>query len=390
MVTEWEARTLEEITLSLIRGPFGGALKKEIFVRNGYRVYEQQDAIYGESVEGRYFITQDKYNELARFAISSGDFIVSCSGTIGRIYRLPLSAPAGIINQALLKIAVDESKVDPYFFLQYFKWDDFQQTIIDDTQGGAMKNLVGMDKFRLTKFHLPSLPEQRAIASALTDVDGYINALEQLIVKKQNIKKGAMQELLTGKRRLPGFNSKWIEKTLFDLVPNIRMGQSPDSRFYNSDLHGLPLIQGNADIKNRKTIIRSYTSQITKYAYTGDIILTVRAPVGNVAKATFDCCLGRGVCGFTYVNEYLYQWLVYFEPYWGLLSTGSTFDSISGDKLKEVIVGLPDGENEQAAIAEILSDMDAEIDALTEKLIKAQNLKQGMMQELLAGRIRLI
>ena len=90
-------------------------------------------------------------------------------------------------------------------------------------------------------------------------------------------------------------------------IATITMGQSPLSEFYNTELVGLPLIQGNADIENRKTIIRSYTSMITKKGKVGDIIMSVRAPVGEVAKSTFDCCLGRGVCAISYKNEYLYH-----------------------------------------------------------------------------------
>lgn len=274
-----------------------------------------------------------------------------------------------------------------------FLYQVFQSNIVQKQIHGksnATINQITNRDFRELAIPLPPLPEQRAIAAVLSDVDRDIAALERLIAKKRNIKQGAMQELLTGKRRLPGFDGEWVEKALFELVPNLRMGQSPASRFYNTDIQGLPLIQGNADIENRKTIIRFFTSQVTKCAYAGEIILTVRAPVGTVAKAAFECCLGRGVCGFSYPNEYLYQWLINFEPFWGSLSTGSTFDSISGNKLKEVVVGLPEDEAEQSAIAAVLSDMDAEIDALMAKLVKIRNLKQGMMQELLTGRIRLV
>ena len=118
-----------------------------------------------------------------------------------------------------------------------------------------MKNLVGMDVFRITPVVLPSLSEQRAIAEALSDVDGLLAALEELIAKKRTIKQAAMQQLLTGKTRLPGFSGKWAEKLLIELA-TITMGQSPPSMFYNLRGEGLPLIQGNADIEDRQTIDR--------------------------------------------------------------------------------------------------------------------------------------
>ena len=238
------------------------------------------------------------------------------------------------------------------------------------------------------EIELPPISEQKAIASALSDMDELIVSLENLIEKKKAIKQGAMQELLAGKKRLDGFSGEWVEMRLGD-VAKLTMGQSPNSQYYNVS-KGVPLIQGNADIENRKTIIRFYTEHITKKAYSGDIIFTVRAPVGNVAKATFDCCLGRGVCAIQYENDFLYHYLVFIEGFWNSLSTGSTFDSINSTDLNNSIVKLPPTFAEQTSIVTILSDMDNEIETLTHKLEKCCQIKQGMMQELLTGRIRLV
>ena len=124
----------------------------------------------------------------------------------------------GVINQALLKITLDYNKIVDKYFEIYFNWDKFQNKIIDNTQGGAMKNLVGMDVFKKTLMPRPPYPEQQAIATALSDMDGLINSLQKLIGKKKNIKQGAMQELLTGKRRLEGFSGEWVEVLLKDVV----------------------------------------------------------------------------------------------------------------------------------------------------------------------------
>ncbi len=227
-----------------------------------------------------------------------------------------------------------------------------------------------------------SLIEQSAIATTLSDFDVLISSLEKLIEKKRAIKQGAMQQLLKPK-------AGWVVKKLGELV-NIIMGQSPLSKYYNTQGIGLPLIQGNADIENRKTIVRSYASVITKKGKIGDIIMTVRAPVGEISKATFDCCLGRGVCAFSYKNEYLYHYFIYYEKSWAKHSTGSTFDSVNSKQVKELEINIPKSEVEQTEIVTILSDMDAEIIALEEKLKKQKMIKQGMMQNLLTGKIRLI
>jgi type I restriction enzyme, S subunit len=165
-------------------------------------------------------------------------------------------------------------------------------------------------------------------------------------------------------------------------IADIKMGQSPLSEFYNDQNVGLPLVQGNADIKNRETIIRSYTSKITKQAKIGDIIMSVRAPVGEIARATFDCCIGRGVCAIDYKNNYLFHYLIDFENSWSKISTGSTFDSINSTEVKNLQIPLPPLP-EQIAIATVLSDTDELITSLTQLIAKKKQIKIGTMQKLL-------
>jgi len=172
-------------------------------------------------------------------------------------------------------------------------------------------------------------------------------------------------------------------------VAKVTMGQSPKSTFYNQSGNGLPLIQGNADIKNRKTIIRSFTSNITKKGYKGEIVMTVRAPVGEIGRIEFDCCLGRGVCGIHYKNNYLYHYLIHLENYWDKLSKGSTFDSVNSKEVKELEIILPESNDEQKIIAQALSDIDSLISKLDQLIQKKKNIKQGAMQELLTGKRRL-
>ena len=179
----------------------------------------------------------------------------------------------------------------------------------------------------------------------------------------------------------------WEVKSL-DSISNITMGQSPKSMYYNSLSIGLPLVQGNADILNRKTIVRNYTSQITKKAFVNDIIMSVRAPVGEIAKNLFDCCIGRGVCAISTKSEYLYHYLVYYENEWGKLSTGSTFDSINSNEVRNLLIPIPPKE-EQKEIAKVLSDTDELITSIEKLISKKEAIKQGTMQQLLTGKKRL-
>jgi len=178
----------------------------------------------------------------------------------------------------------------------------------------------------------------------------------------------------------------WKNVKLGD-VCEIIMGQSPSSEFYNICNVGIPLIQGNADIENRKTIIRIFTSQITKIAQKGDIIMSVRAPVGEIATTAFDCCIGRGVCAIR-GNRYIYYYLEFFESKWYRLSQGTTFDSITGEQLYNFSIPLPPL-SEQRAIAEILTTADKLITTKERLVVAKQKQKQWLMQNLLTGKIRL-
>jgi type I restriction enzyme S subunit len=290
-------------------------------------------------------------------------------------------------HQRVYRISDFSARVNGYYFYLYFS-SHFYSRIMQMTAKSSVDS-VRREMIARMLIPLPTKAEQDAIAEALRDADALIESLEQLVVKKRQIKKGAMQELLTGRKRLPGFSGQWEVKRLGDMA-EIVMGQSPSSRHYNNRGEGLPLIQGNADIKARKTIRRVFTTEITKRGYCGDIVMSVRAPVGEIAYAAFDVCLGRGVCAIRYPNNFLYHALVAKEPTWARLAKGSTFGSVNSTDVNALAIEMPRSRNEQSAVAAVLNDMDLKSAALEEKLAKARQIKQGMMQELLTGRVRLV
>ena len=146
-------------------------------------------------------------------------------------------------------------------------------------------------------------------------------------------------------------------------VCSINMGQSPSSTSYNEEKVGSYLIQGNADIKNRESKPRQWTSEPTKYCSIGDILMTVRAPVGAIAKSLHDACIGRGVCSINTSSEdleFLYQFLLSYEEKWKSLEQGSTFTAVNGADIKGVGIAIPPLP-EQQKIASILSTVDNKI-----------------------------
>ena len=148
---------------------------------------------------------------------------------------------------------------------------------------------------------------------------------------------------------------------------------------------------GKCRYRNRGTIDRIWTTQTNKCCDSGDLLLTVRAPVGYVAVANAKACLGRGVCGVKPFGDsaFLFHALRHAESRWQILEQGSTFTAANSEQVKQFRLRVPEDTSEQRAIAAILSDMDAEIALFERRLDKIRTIKQGTMQQLLTGRIRL-
>ncbi|MDP1774189.1 MAG: restriction endonuclease subunit S, partial [Methylobacter sp.] len=245
--------------------------------------------------------------------------------------------------------------------------------------------------FKSIPVNIPPLPEQIKTGNVLSTWDKAIEKLEALIAAKQKRKKALMQQLLTGKMRFAGFDGTWKE-TALSHIANVTMGSSPKSAAYNENSVGLPLIQGNADIKNRFSAPRIHTTEITKECKPEDILMSVRAPVGAIAKSTHHACIGRGICSITARNgvdqQFLYHWFLAFEPKWASLSQGSTFESVNSADIKSLTIYMPIEEMEQQKIAAVLSAADNEITIHQTQLAALKQQKTGLMQQLLTGKKR--
>ena len=190
---EWNAEKFGEIC-KFVRGPFGGALKKDIFVQSGYAVYEQSHAIYQNFDSFRYFITEEKYKELKRFAVKANDIIMSCSGTMGRFAIVPKDSREGVINQALLKLTVRRGG-DPDFIKYTLELPSSQEKLLSQSAGGAIKNVVGVTQLKEIEIAIPNHKEQQKIADCLSSLDELIAAQAHKLDTLKAHKKGLMQQL---------------------------------------------------------------------------------------------------------------------------------------------------------------------------------------------------
>ena len=188
----WEQLTVGDVCASIVRGPFGSALKKEFFVSPSdttYKVYEQKHAIQKSATIGTYYITAEKYNELRRFECRSGDILMSCSGTMGELYQLPAGCERGIINQALCKFTLND-RILPIVFLVYMR-----ETIGNlETKGSGIQNIAAVSYVKAMPINLPPIELQEQFAAFVEQVDKSKLAVQKGLQKLEILKKSLMQQ----------------------------------------------------------------------------------------------------------------------------------------------------------------------------------------------------
>jgi type I restriction enzyme S subunit len=278
------------------------------------------------------------------------------------------------------------SKYCAAYFLQQVLSSQGQNQIKEAMSGNAITRLT-LEKINKLKFTVPpTLAEQEAIAEALSDADALIEAIEQLLAKKRQVKQGAMQELLTGKRRLPEFSKQWETKKLGDIFEITAGGDFDPTQ--------------SSDIRDERFPYPIYSNALTDkglYGFSsynnhqaGSITVTARGTLGNANYRDHDfTAIGRVIVlkptqplDGRFISEFINNRIDFV-----IESTG--VPQLTAPQISKYEILFPEFP-EQTAIAEILSDMDAEIAALEEKLSKARQVKQGMMSELLTGKIRLV
>lgn len=386
----WRVSTLSEITKEKISY---GIVQAGPHVEDGIPYIKSADVGGEIDIESLQKTSKEIHHKYRRSSVHPNDIVFSLRGNIARTSIVPCNLSEANLTQGTARISVNEENDTKFVFYKLASTPILNR--INSLSKGSTFKEISLEELRKVKLPLPPILEQRKIAKILSTWDKAISTTERLINNSKQQKKALMQQLLTGKKRLlddsgKQFNDEWKEVRLFNIA-NVVMGSSPKSSAYNEANEGLPLIQGNADIKNRKSAPRIYTSQITKQCSEDDILLSVRAPVGTVAKSIHVACIGRGISAIRakskYSQEFIYQWLLWFEPRWEKYSQGSTFEAVNSNDIKSLHLVIPT-QLEQHKIAAVLANADKEIELLEQQLSDLKQEKKALMQQLLTGKRR--
>jgi type I restriction enzyme S subunit len=337
-------------------------------------------------------VTYSFHRQHQKSCLKEGDLLTVQTGDVGLTTVVPKSL-AGANCHALIISRFKKNKVFPLYYSYYFNSLTGRNRLKEFETGTTMKHLNIGDMIHWKIPFPKSKSEQQAIARVLSDTDALIENLEKLIAKKKAIKQGSMQQLLTGKKRLPGFSGEWKTKKVGE-IGELTMGQSPPGTSYTSNEKYYPLINGAIELREDGIFISKYTREPTRFAEIGDLLFCIRATIGNIQISDQRYCIGRGVASVrvnTYINKFytIYQLSDLFKKMLQQ-SEGGVIKGLRKDDLADFNINFPSTNKEQTAIANILSDMNAKIEKLEQKRDKYISIKQGMMQQLLTGKIRLV
>jgi type I restriction enzyme S subunit len=325
--------------------------------------------------------------------LERGTLIIANSGaTLGVAKVLAITCCANDGIAALLNLNAGEKR----FICHYL--NSRTQYLREVVAAGNGQPNLNTDRIGGILIPFPPLKEQRAIATALSDVDTLINSLDKLIAKKRNVKQAAMQQLLTGKTRLPGFSGKWETDYLGGVIEKITGGGTPSRsqpEYWNGDIFWATVKDvSNFDPTLTQESITNLglSSSSSNLIRQGTLITSTRMALGKAVIYDVDVAINQDLKAI-YPNhkadsKFLYFWFQYYSTLIANIGNGSTVKGITVEDLRSLpfsLIPVP----EQQAIAAVFSDMDAEITALVQKRDKTRALKQGMMQELLTGRVRL-
>ena len=399
---DWEVIQLADYIVDINDGPFGSNLKSEHYTLDReVRIIQLgnvgDDGWNDENIK---YTTFEHASTLKRCIVPYGTIIIAKMMPAGRAIICPSTEPAYIQGSDVIKVVFTDS-IDKDFFIYLTKSKAYLEQIESGVQGSTRAR-TNIGKIKSLKLPLPSVEEQKRIAGALLSVDKMIRALDEAIAKKRQIKEGLMQQLLTGKTRLPGFNGEWEDIPFKSIYKYAKEGGTPSTgvaEYYNPAIVPFAKIE---DLKDKYlTRVESYISESgvehssAWLIPVNSVILSNGATLGEVSINKIPTTTKQGILGIILKEDFSPEFIYYlfkgrsFRREMEKVTTHGTMDCAYLKDLNTISLRIPPL-TEQEAIASVISSVDKEIVGLESQRDKYALIKQGMMQELLTGKTRLI
>ncbi|HEU5377756.1 MAG TPA: restriction endonuclease subunit S [Ktedonobacteraceae bacterium] len=375
---EWMITKLGEVA-DVKTGPFGSTLHEKDYVDDGTPIITVEHlGEYGVAHESLPMVSEGDRKRLGAYSLLPGDIVFSRVGSVDRNSLIREEERGWLFSGRLLRIRIKTLNVFAPFLSYYFRHESTKQRIRTVAVGQTMASL-NTQILRNIDIAFPSITsEQITIATTLSDVDALLTSLDKLIAKKRDIKQATMQQLLTGKMRLPGFDGEWEMKSLGENL-KVRHGKSQQGIVANDGMY--PILATSGEI-----------GRTNDYLYDKPSVLIGRKGTINSPQYMDTPFWTIDTLFYTEVSEHTHAKFIYYlfnMIDWLKYNEASGVPSLNASTIESIEIQYP-SLPEQIAIATVLSDMDAEIAALERRREKTRALKQGMMQELLSGKTRLL
>lgn len=384
---DWEQRKLGALVDRVTRKNQDLVSELPLTISAQYGLIDQNEffdkRVASKDVSGYYLI------ENGEFAYNKSTSTDAPWGAIKRLERYE----NGVLSTLYIVFRIkDDASIDSDFLVSYYSTNLWHKGIHEIAAEGArnhgLLNIAPTDFFD-TKLAIPQdVEEQCRIGQCFTKLEALITLHQRKCDETKKLKKYMLQKMFpkNGMKvpeiRFEGFSDAWEQRKLGEIC-QVTMGQSPDGSTYSETPSDYILVQGNADLKDGWVFPRIWTTQKTKTAEAGDLIMSVRAPAGSMGKTSYNVVLGRGVAGIK-GNEFIYQFLVKMDSdgYWKKLAAGSTFESINSDVVNGAELVVPQDIAEQNRIGEYFASLDRLITLHQRKLKILKNIKKSMLEKI--------
>lgn len=379
--------SISELIDEIAMGPFGSNIKVECFVDDGIPV------LNGSNLNGFFltedsfrYVTEEKADSLGRANAHRGDIIITHRGTLGQIVCIPETSKYDryVISQSQFRVKCNE-KVLPEYLVYYFHTAIGQHKLLSNaSQVGVPALARASTTFQKIEVEIPDIKTQQKVVSVLNAIEAKINVNHSINENLEQQAKAIYQQMF-----IENTSPNWAEGSLRDIA-DITMGQSPSGSSYNEDGIGTIFFQGRAEFSFRFPTIRLYTTEPKRMAYANDILMSVRAPVGDLNIAHTDCCIGRGLAAIhsktNHQSFVLYTMFSLRKQLDVFNGEGTVFGSINRNSLNDMPILIPSDETIEE-FEKIVAPMDAAIRNNYDEICRLQAVRDSLLPRLMSGEL---